>query len=42
MSQNVEFNNNIFRNVNQNHTIEKIQKPWNYTLTHGMSMKKFM
>ena len=35
------FNENIFQNINWNLTIEKTQKPWNYTLKHGMSMKNF-
>ena len=35
------LNENIFKNSNWNLTIEKTQKPWNYTLKHGMSMKIF-
>ena len=40
-SWNVEFNVDIFENINWNNTIEKTQKPWNYTLKFGMSMKTF-
>ena len=35
------LNESIFENINWNHTIEKTQKPWNYTLKLGMSMENF-
>ena len=35
------FNDDIFEIIYLNLTIEKTQKPWNYTLKHGMSMKSF-
>ena len=34
-------NDNIFKNIKWNVTIEKTQKLWNYALKLGISMKSF-
>ena len=41
MSWNVKFSDNTFKTINWNLTIEKTQKPWNFTLNMVCQGKAF-